>query len=89
MTLPGTSVHKGKKGRVPLQKHCVRCGCRETHLGSDHKLHVPKPPGLEQVPEQQSSLTRQVAPTGPQQVPFALQNPLKQHVSPAAQEPPG
>jgi hypothetical protein len=40
--IPRTSVHKGiEKGRVPLQKHCDRCGCRESYLGSNQKLHMP------------------------------------------------
>ena len=89
--LPRTWVNKGmKKGRGPLQKHCVRCGCGESHLGSNQISQVPvEPPLAEQNKKaQQSSAVKQVAPLLPQQVVPFSQDPL-QHCSPAAQEPPG
>jgi hypothetical protein len=49
-------VNKGiEKGRVPLRKHCDRCGCRESHLGSDQIVQKPlgeQVPGME--PQQSS-----------------------------------
>jgi hypothetical protein len=82
-------VHKGiEKGREPLQKHCDRCGCRESYLVSDHDATKHRPSGPWQVrprPPQQSASTTQPWPSVEQQVPFS-QVPL-QHGSLAAQEP--
>jgi hypothetical protein len=85
--IPRTWVHKGiEKGRVPLQKHCDRCGCRESYLVSDHDATKHRPSGPWQVrPPQQSASTTQPWPSVEQQVPFS-QVPL-QHGSLAAQEP--
>jgi hypothetical protein len=90
--IPRTRVNRGrKKGRVPLQKHCARCGCRESHLASYHNSHLPMPgmPVEPQVrPLQQSPSSSQREPMSAQQVlPFWQSSP-KQHSSPAAQEPP-
>jgi hypothetical protein len=59
----------GPLEQVPLQKHCDRCGCRENHLGGDHKLHVPKP--LQILPPQQSVLTMRGPPSLLQHLPFS------------------
>ena len=74
---------------MPLQKHCGRCECRESYLGSDHKPSQVRP--SRQRPEQQSVSAVQPVPPGPrQQVPFKQIPvlPPPQHVSPSAQEPP-
>ena len=58
---------------APLEQvaleHCERCGCRESHLGGDHKLHVPKP--LQILPPQQSVLTMRGPPSLLQHLPFS------------------
>ena len=59
----------GPLEQVPLQKHCDRCGCRENHLGGDHKLHVPKP--LQILPPQQSVLTMRGPPSLLQHLPLS------------------
>src|SRR5215213_118062 len=73
-----TSVHKGMKGRVPLQKHCDRCGCRASY---------PQNPSSQISPLQHWWSASQNLPTGLQQIPFVQGSPLH-HSSPAAQEPP-
>jgi hypothetical protein len=87
--IPRTTVNKGKKkGRVPLQKHSDRCGCRESYLGSYGKSHKPGPPMLRQMrPRQQSSSAVQAWFSLAQHLPFSQGSPL-QHGSSAAQEPP-
>ena len=49
----GTPANKGKK--VPLQKHCARCGCRASHLGGNQAVQPPIPPINSQSPLQHSS----------------------------------
>ena len=81
-------MNKGKKkGQVPLQKHCARCGGRESHLASYHS--GPQVPSSLQFPKQHSASLSQPPEPGPrQQVPSGLQGSPLQHGSPAAQEPP-
>src|SRR5215211_5200958 len=81
--IPRTSVNKGKKGRVPLQKHSDRCGGRASYLGSYENSHWP----LTQMRKRQQSASSLQAPGVPlQQLPFSQGCPLQQN-SPAAQEP--
>jgi hypothetical protein len=91
ITLPRTSVNKGiEKGQVPLQKHCDRCGCRESLLGSDHQRRHSLRRGSQVSPLQHSLSSVHGSELGVQQVlPFSQELPKLQHGSPAAQEPPG
>jgi hypothetical protein len=68
--------------QVPLQ-HCDRCGCRGSHLGSNHKLHVFNGPQVRS--PQQPSLVVHCQPPPTQQVPFSQIPP--QHAVLALQEP--
>ena len=80
--IPRTTVHKGiEKGRVPLQKHCDRCGCRESHVGSDQLAQNLVPPESTQVrpPQQSSSVVHRALVPGLQQVLPAGSQKLVQH----------
>jgi hypothetical protein len=45
----------GAAGAGAPIEHCERCGCRGSHLGSNHNLQVPKPPEKKQWPPGQQS----------------------------------
>ena len=73
----------GPLEQVPLQKHCDRCGCRESHVGSNHNSHVRDGPQVRS--PQQPSLVVHCEPAPTQQVPFSQIPP--QHSVLAVQEP--